>query len=50
VAKKSVSKPKTGTAKKIEYDPRKGTTKFTHKRKTKSGGEVKTEYTYKDDE
>ncbi len=49
MAKKSVSKPKKGTATKIEYDPRKGTTTFTHKGKTKKG-EKKTEYTYKDDE
>ena len=48
--KKSVSKPKKGTAKKIEYDPRTGTTTFTHVSKTKSGGKKKTEYTYKDDE
>ena len=47
--KKSVSKPKTGTAKKIEYDPRKGTTTFTHEGKTKKG-EKETKYTYKDDE
>jgi len=48
--KKLLSYPKKGTATKIEYDPGKGTTKFTHERKTKSGAKVKTEYTYKDNE
>jgi len=47
--KKIVSYPKKGTATKIEYDPDKSTTKFTHERETKKG-KVKTEYTYKDDE
>lgn len=48
--KKVVSYPKKGTAKKIEYDPGKGTTEFTHESETKSGGKKVTKYTYKDDE
>ena len=46
---KLVSYPKKGTAKKIEYDPEVGETKFTHERETKSG-KVKTEYTYKNND
>ncbi len=49
MAKRHVSRPKTGTAKEISYDPDTGETKFIHEAETEKG-KKRIEYTYDDEE